>query len=335
MLIVRLVFGFTVVFLMVELAHAGAAPRLSQLPIGYELVAVAKLKSKAVADATRAPQVDPAEAALFAKNLAKAKNGDREAMGAVEYAYRFGSGVAKDESQSIFWARARHRSLVTAAEGGDTDAMSQLSSDYASGSRAVVVDKGKAAQWYERRKAKLLTRAEGGDKNAMEALSSIYEESDYGRADYGKAVSWLMKAAEAGSYSAMSSLADKYDHGIDIPADRAKAFYWYSKAAANPGDAWSARIELANKYKTGDGVAKSLEEAAKLHVAHVENQGGWRKHMRAEGFASEVARSEKPYHIAVQRELIARELFFGADDGEVSDEMNAAVKRLWRRKAAE
>ena len=151
--------------------------------------------------------------------------------------------------------------------------------------------------------------------------------------DFAAAVVWLQKAAATGSRDAMVKLAEKYDDGVDVPASRAEGFTWYLKAdAIEDSYPWDVRRVLAQKYKTGDGTAKNLAEAARLHVEVAENSGGWRKHMRAGDYSGDVARSEEGYRRAVQQELANRGLYKGAVEGVVTPELGEAIKAMWKRK---
>ena len=296
---------------------------------------VAAKKKPATAIVTTQPKaIDPEAKARFEEQLAKATAGDWYEMNAVANAYEHGDGVARDGKQALYWVQRRHDAFVKAAEAGDPEAMLNLADEYGIGSRVIMVDEAKAKQWSERRRGVFLARAEAGNTEAMEALAELLEspERDNGTADYAAALVWWRKAADAGRFSAMLRLGEKYDDGRDVPADRALAFGWYLKAAGDPLDPWNARIVLAAKYKTGDGVAKNHDEAARLHVLVAEGYGGWRKRMRAEGYADEVARSEPAYRTAVQRELAVRGLYGGAVDGQPSVALADAIKKVWRSK---
>ncbi len=296
-------------------------------------LAVAAKKKPKLAPAVTATPIDPVAKAEFDASLAKANAGDTAAMQSLVYNFKQGYGVAKDPAAAAFWENRRVASLKDAAERGDTDAMSELVTLYDVGADGVAVDAVKARHWNERRRDAMLARAQTGDGASMFALAEMLEWAAVGHSDYDGAVVWMRKAAEAGHFSAMARLAEKYDEGRDVPADRVEAFKWYLGASNDPKDPWSARIALANKYKTGDGVAKNVVEAARLHVMIAETYGGWRRKMRAEGFAEDVARGEVGYRRAVQRELAERGLFKGAIDGQPGASLDDAVKAVWRRKA--
>jgi TPR repeat protein len=298
------------------------------------IAVAAKTKPKPAPTAVT-PPIDAAAKAEFDALLAKAAAGDTAAMQSLVYNYRQGYGVAKDLAAADLWERRRIDALTQAAERGNPDAMSDLAALYDVGGDGVAADAGKALLWHERHREALLARARTGDADSMLALADILERATVGLNDYAGSVVWLRKAADAGNFAAMTRLADKYDDGTDVPADRAEAFRWYARASKDPKDPWAARIALANKYKTGDGVDKNVGEAARLHVLIAESYGGWRRRMRAESFAGDVARAEVGYRRAVQQELAERGLFKGAIDGQPSANLDAAVKAVWRRKADE
>ena len=309
---------------------ARAAPVLPRAEAGI-VTPIAARKKLQPAHAPK-PAIDPAQKALFQAQLAKAEAGDRSAMFSVAYAYRQGEGVAKNEAAALVWYRRRDEATIKAAEGGDTDAMSEAVALYESGGNGFAADAKKSQMWEERRRDAFFDKARTGNAEAMVALAGMLDSPQVGPADHQGALAWWRKAADAGSYEAMRTLAGKYDDGIDVPADRAEAFRWYQKAAGDGSDPWSARIALAQKYKTGDGTTKNVDEAARLHVMIAEGYGGWRRRMRAESFADDVARSEKAYRRAVQHELSGRGLYAGTIDGEPSDALSAAIKKLWRSK---
>lgn len=317
-------------------ASALPRPGAGQPDASIEAVA-AKKKAKPPAPPAAKPAIDPATKAAFEAQLAKAEAGDWSAMYYIASSYERGEGVAKDEKLSLSWHQRRQDAFLKAAEAGDPEAMQQLVDAYATGSRVVAVDLAKAAVWLGRKRAAILERARKGDAEAMETLAGLLESPELEGAapDYSGSLIWLEKAAAAGRYSAMIELARKYDEGQDVPADRAQAFQWFLKAAGNPEYPWDARIMLANKYKTGDGVTKNLAEAARLHVEIAENSGGWRKRMRASTFAADVTRSEPGYRAAVQKELSERGLYAGPVDGHPSKALDDAIAKVWRRKVKE
>ena len=334
---VMLVRGLAVV--LVSGLTAGGVLALPSIPAEPAAAVVtsiiAKKKLRPAPAAAPKPVIDPAQKAQFQAHLAKAEAGDRFAMYNVAYAYRQGEGVSKNEPAALMWYQRRDEATIKAAEGGDTDAMSEAVALYESGGNGFAADAKKSQMWEERRRDAFFDKARTGNAEAMVALAGMLDSPQVGPADHQGALAWWRKAAEAGSYEAMRTLAGKYDDGIDVPADRAEAFRWYQKAAGDGSDPWSARIALAQKYKTGDGTTKNVDEAARLHVMIAEGYGGWRRRMRAESFADDVARSEKAYRRAVQHELSGRGLYAGTIDGEPSDALSSAIKKVWRSKVSE
>ena len=288
---------------------------------------VAKKKSEAIAPKP-ADQGDPEGKPAFDVALAKAQSGDLDAMSDVASYYLRGWGVGANEAESRAWIKRRFDTFVKRAEDGDLDSLSTVADSYEYGNEGQEVDAQKAKAWTMRYREALRKSAESGNADSMGKWADALNFEG----DYTTALTWWLKAASAGNYPAMRTMGDKYDDGTDVPADRAQAFAWYLKAEKDPADPWSARIVLAQKYKTGDGVAKNPAEAARLHVAIAENYGGWRKRMKAESFAEDVTRAEPDYRVAVQAELAARGLYTGARDGKPSEALNEAIKAVWRRK---
>jgi TPR repeat protein len=326
--------GLAVLVLSGLTANPGSAlPRTGASQVDSAITTVAAKKKPKPAPAPAPAAIDPQAKAFFEAQLVKAKAGDQQAMENVAFSYAYGNGAAKDPDAAASWTRKREAALIAAANAGNSEAMTELVAIYESGLRSTIpADPVKAQLWTERRREAAFAKARNGDAAAMVEVAELLEQPTSGPADYAGALTWWHKAAEAGSHAAMDRLAAKYDDGTDVPADRAAAFQWYMKASADPKDPWSARIALAQKYKTGDGTAKDVREAARLHVLIAEGYGGWRRRMKADSFAGDVERSERAYRIGVQQELAARGLYSGPANGEPSDAVKAAIKKLWRSK---
>jgi TPR repeat protein len=326
-------FGIVMALVCAASAGAAATPR----PNIDRTSALVHLAQKQPEPAAKRPAKgrtvdvgDPNGKAEFDDASIKAQAGDADAMGRLADYYERGWGVAKSPAQVRIWQQRQFDRYLKAAEQDDLDAITQIANRYEYGNAAIDIDLKKSVIWKQRYKDVVTRKAEAGDADAMVLLAEWLDGED-GGSDHAAAVVWWKAAAAAGNFKAMETLGDKYDEGTDVPADRAQAFAWYLKASKDPTDRWRAHRELAHKYKTGDGVAKNLEEAARHHVELAENYGGWRRRMGAPGFVNDVARGEVGYRTAVQRELGTRGLYKGPIDGTMSKALEEAITAVWRR----
>ena len=153
----------------------------------------------------------------YEKYIEKAKQGDAKAQFEVGYSYRKGDGVAKDNSQAVYWYRK-------SADQGYADGQNKLGFMYDNG-YGVTQDYSQAVYWY--RKA-----ADQGNMFAQNNLGFMYENGYGVTKDYSQAVYWYRKSAEQGCADAQYGLGSRYYLGEGVPKDYAQAVYWYQKAAA-------------------------------------------------------------------------------------------------------
>lgn len=170
----------------------------------------------------------------------KAEQGDASSMARLARYYRFGDGEypKKDLKEAFKW-------YLKAAELGNVDAMDAVSDFYRFGDY-VEKDLEKAADWYmkylkEMEKEKkfvylwmgdhdwFLTLAKRGDSNAMYVLGRYYSSEPHD--DMTEAVKWFLQAAEKDHEVAMVELANCYRDGEGVERSLSEAFKWYLKAA--------------------------------------------------------------------------------------------------------
>lgn len=112
----------------------------------------------------------------------------------------------------------------------------------------------------------LRARATRGDEAAQLALGVHYLVGEGVAQDPIEAERWLRMAAEQGNAVAQHHLGHIYQ-GVpepfrtdrDVPVDHAESIRWFQRSA-DQGNV-SAAMNLATKYRGGNGVAASLEES--------------------------------------------------------------------------
>lgn len=110
------------------------------------------------------------------------------------------------------------------------------------------------------------------DSEAMVNLGMIYYKPEFGKVDYKKYATWMLKAAELGNPMAQYNMGLSYQYGEGVKKDEKKAFEMFQKAA-NAGDE-DARIEVVLRFAEGNGVKKDYAQAeATFKNLSVENQG--------------------------------------------------------------
>ena len=110
------------------------------------------------------------------------------------------------------------------------------------------------------------------DSGAMVNLGMIYDKPEFGKVDYKKYATWMLKAAELGNPMAQYNMGLSYQYGEGVKKDEKKAFEMFQKAA-NAGDE-DARIKVVLRFAEGNGVKKDYAQAeATFKNLSVENQG--------------------------------------------------------------
>ena len=137
--------------------------------------------------------------------------------------------------------------LRALAEGGDTEAQTELAERYEHG-RGVGRDYGVAVSWFRR-------AAEQGHAPAQTALGYMYSAGHSVVQDDAVAVSWYRRAAEQGNIRAQHNLGVMYYRGRGVGRNYEAAVAWYRRAAEQ-GDA-DAQSVLGNLYRDGQGVERN------------------------------------------------------------------------------
>lgn len=130
--------------------------------------------------------------------------------------YRYGEGVAKNETEAFNWYRK-------AAEQGSAGAQRNLGYLYYTG-KGVHQSYANAISWY--RKA-----ADQGDTNAQTILGLMYRDGEGVDQSYANAISWLRKAADKGDADAQYNLGYMYYEGKGLAQSNTEATNWWQKAA--------------------------------------------------------------------------------------------------------
>ena len=138
------------------------------------------------------------------------KQGDSDSSYFLSQMYLNGYGVPQN---MILGAQY----LISAAEGGMPEAMSELASLYISGTGGVPVDVNKGVYW-----ASLAD--EMGNANGTYLLSGLYFGGTGVKKDYPKALSLCEKAADLGHEAACVQLGFYYYSGWGCNVDREKGF---------------------------------------------------------------------------------------------------------------
>ena len=159
---------------------------------------------------------------------AKAEKGDTEAQYDLGWAYCFGVGTAKiDSDEAIKWFRM-------AAEKNHSSAEWMLGFCYSE------TDKKEAALW-------IAKAAQHGHMLAQNDLGALYAEGGPGTPkNLTKAIQWYRKSAEQGHSTAQYNLGVCYAVGNGVPKDYVQAYKWFSLASAS-GQTWDESTSASAK----------------------------------------------------------------------------------------
>ncbi|MBP3717001.1 MAG: SEL1-like repeat protein [Paludibacteraceae bacterium] len=217
---------------------------------------------------------------IFERNLAKAENGDADAMYELGECFYYGEGVRTSNKKAAAW-------FEKAAELGNIKAMKRIANWYSSGTGVPKSDV-KAAAWFERafenadaesqfdlgyrfytgdgvpknlsKAAEWFEKAaEKGHAVGQRNLGSCYLEGYGVKQDKQKAAEWFRKSAEQGHAEAQNDLGWCYDKGYGVPQSDVKAVEWYRKAAEQGHGV--AQYNIGLNYYNGTGVEQNYEIA--------------------------------------------------------------------------
>lgn len=194
-----------------------------------------------------------------------AEQGSSDAQYITGYMYQHGEGTAQNYSNAFKW-------YTQAALKGNSDAQYQVGYFYEYGVE-VEQDYEKALKFYE-------MSAETGNADAQYAAGTIYEGGYLGDPDYEKAFSWYEQAAEKDLAAAQTGLGRLYKYGLGVDQDDKTACQWFQKAADQQYA--GAQNYLGMAYYDGLGVEQNYEkaldlylEAAEQGLAAAQNNAGW------------------------------------------------------------
>lgn len=198
----------------------------------------------------RQPAPLQTERASFTQVMARAENGEPDAMLTMGTFHEYGTGLPKNFTLAMEW-------YAKAAEAGLPEGWYNLGICYEIG-MGNPGDVEKAVLCFERAAALGLVPA-------MEKLSSIYFAGKYLPQDNSKGLSWLKKAGSAGAGTANNTLGLIYLHGLlGQKKNEAKAFEYFMKAA--DAGFLEAIKNIGRLYKDGLGRKKNPAEALKWYL---------------------------------------------------------------------
>lgn len=241
--------------------------------------AVASYLHAAIAEAqnTNILEIFNAEPTIEELKL-RAKEGDVVAQRALGHKYLEARDDKAGQAEGVSW-------LVSAANGGNPDAMFDLGFIYYFGSNGYPSDTKTAIVWFEKAaragksdaavyRARLgppheafvwnLLAAEAGNAEAQNEIGDTYYLGRYVPVDFGEAARWFSVASQQKHPRAMYHLAMMYRFGQGVPQDYRKAFSLFQEAGSLGVS--DARLELALALQSGRGTALDREGAFFLLV---------------------------------------------------------------------
>ncbi len=187
---------------------------------------------------------EPADAGV-AGLLARASQGDVQAMTELGLALAEGRGVQADAAQAADWMRK-------AAEAGHPEAQYRLGLMYENGLGVAQGEPWEMLRW-------LNEAASKGHAGAQTALGRLYLSGGAVEPDDAEAARWFERAAMTGSAEAQRMLGELYLEGRGVERNAVRASHWLG-AAAEQGDG-PAMLGLGRLYQGGRGVKPDPVEA--------------------------------------------------------------------------
>jgi thiol-disulfide isomerase/thioredoxin len=160
-----------------------------------------------------------------------------------------GSGVKKDEVESLKWFRK-------SADQGFGLGENAVGLAYANGA-GVAKDPVEAVKWFRK-------SADRGEAAAQMNLADMYSEGTGVEENKEEAFKWSRKAAEQDFITAQFSLGWKYEKSLGVAGDMKEAVKWYRKAS-DQGEGM-ATVRLVAFLEEGIGVPKDAVEATRLRA---------------------------------------------------------------------
>jgi TPR repeat protein len=203
-----------------------------------------------------------AEALVWYRKSAELGNAD--AQSSLAYFYRFGVSIKKDEAEAAELDEKAFASYHAAAIQGDVDAEARLASEYWHSSTGIPTDEIEAVKWYRKAEIGYRKLAENGDIEAQWKLACIYDKGGHPKMqNQSEAVRWLTRAAEQGMTEAQRLLADRYYSGDGVAKNHVESVKWWLALAAS-GDR-DAQYRLGVCFHNGEGVPENAAEAVKWY----------------------------------------------------------------------
>lgn len=190
--------------------------------------------------------------------LKAAENGDAGAQDELGDAYYNGRGTDENLAEAIKW-------YEKAAAQDNNFSQFSLGRIYYYG-EGIKKEKGTAFSWY-------MKSAQGGNVYAKAMLGYMYQQGDGVQKNIPEAIKWNESVINDPLYGKLNleggpsniariNLASIYGKGDGIPKDARKAFQ-FQKQAADHGSTQALGL-IANRYSSGNGVAKNLPVSIRL-----------------------------------------------------------------------
>jgi TPR repeat protein len=173
-----------------------------------------------------------------------AEQGNVTAQGNLGTAYGLGTGVPKDNAESLRWQ-------TKAAENGNAASQFSLGMFYLQGT-GIPKDEAGGVKW-------LRKSADQGNAAGQFWLGASYYSGTGVAKDTAEALRWYRKAGDQGYAAAQYNLGQAYNLGNGVEKDPAEAVRWWQKAAEQ-GMA-KAQYNLGMAYRAGAGVEKDNLQA--------------------------------------------------------------------------
>ncbi|MEO6995519.1 MAG: tetratricopeptide repeat protein [Lacunisphaera sp.] len=178
------------------------------------------------------------------------------------------SGYSSDSSSSSAPPPAPSEEAVNLAKAqqGSIPAMKWLAQRYSNGRthEASVA----AVSWYE-------AAANAGDIESMMWAYYLQMTDQSGVKNVPKAIQWLKRAADAGDHNGLDQYSLRLHDGAGVPVNLAEAFRYRLKYAESSNDYYSAHMQVAQMYATGEGVEKNPAKAIEWYRKSMRSQDTW------------------------------------------------------------
>lgn len=194
---------------------------------------------------------------LAETNVEKALRIVHAALKNEAYDTRLDKIVELCEHENSYLVEQAHKELQGMANRGYLDAMYRLAYSYYWGKSGYEKDARKAFKWWK-------MCADRGDATAMHEISVLYIDGEGTRKNYKKAFQYAKSSAEAGDADGLNQLGFCLYWGYGTERDFVAAVDCFRRAI-DRGETIVAAHNLAERYRTGEGVNQDFEQALLYH----------------------------------------------------------------------